>query len=402
MSVTVQSPVIVIGSTTTAMSVARIAAKSGYPVMCACERNGFPTFSRYFRPAETRSGKTWYGELGDTGYAMLDELVAGSGVLIPTADDAAHWCAALPDTLRQRYRTSSPPLDSIRDLQDKRSFSQLVDELGVPHPYTRVIDSEAALSGLRLTRDRPVFLKPTNSQLFVTRYNKKALWIESPEEAAEICRDLRSEGIEFVLQEYVPGGADDHYFIDGFRDRDGRIAAVTARRRLRIYPPSFGNSSYCESVELSVVNAAWGHLQRLLSYVRYRGIFSAEFKRDAEDGEFRILEVNTRPWVYIEFADDCGIDMVDLHVRDAVGADVPLIDGYRVGEGCVSLYSDILSVIESKPRPPIGGVLRQWTGGHLALFRWRDPMPAMRFLSERAGAFARKLGRRLRGRSRDQ
>src|SRR5438046_2545616 len=81
-----------------------------------------------------------------------------------------------------------------------------------------------------------------------------------------------------VLQEDVPGPVTSHYFVDGFVDRDGRVLARFARRRLRMWPPYFGNNSYIVSIPLADVEDAVTMLERLLAGLRYRGIFSAEFK----------------------------------------------------------------------------------------------------------------------------
>ncbi len=122
-----------------------------------------------------------------------------------------------------------------------------------------------------------------------------------------------------------------HYFIDGFIDREGIPRAVFARQRLRIFPPDFGNSTAMISVEADLVSQASGDLLRLLAGAGYRGIFSGEFKRDERDGVYKLLEVNVRPWKYVEFAALCGVDVCDLSYRDALEQDVPTVADYRIG-----------------------------------------------------------------------
>ena len=39
----------------------------------------------------------------------------------------------------------------------------------------------------------------------------------------------------------------DHYFVEGFMDRDGRVCGMLARRRIRMYPKDFGNSTSTET-----------------------------------------------------------------------------------------------------------------------------------------------------------
>ena len=68
-----------------------------------------------------------------------------------------------------------------------------------------------------------------------------------------------------------------------------------------MHPPDFGNSSYMVSVPLQEAAGAVDTLRTIMGHTGFRGIFSAEFKRDADDGLFKLLEVNIRPWWYVEF-----------------------------------------------------------------------------------------------------
>ena len=124
-----------------------------------------------------------------------------------------------------------------------------------------------------------------------------------------------------LVQEYVPGPASSHYFIDGFVSADGRIAARGSRAGgCRMYPRDFGNSTYHVTVPLEEVERRAGAPRRACSRGSdFRGIFSAEFKRDERDGELKILEVNVRPWWYVHFAATCGVNVCELAHREARG-----------------------------------------------------------------------------------
>jgi predicted ATP-grasp superfamily ATP-dependent carboligase len=114
--------------------------------------------------------------------------------------------------------------------------------------------------------------------------------------------------------------------------------------------------------------------------LEYRGIFSAEFKRDARDGEFRILEVNTRAWWYVEFAARCGMNVCRMAYEDAQEAPVAAAPGpYPVGAGCVNLVRDLKSVLVERRRGSVtlGQALANWASAHHHVFRWDDPGPAL-------------------------
>ena len=110
-----------------------------------------------------------------------------------------------------------------------------------------------------------------------------------------------------------------------------------------MHPPDFGNSTHMISVPLSEVEPAAQSLRAILAAIQYRGIFSAEFKLDARDGIFKILEINARVWVFVEFAGRCGVDVCTMAYRDALGLPITDFPVYRSGVRLVSPYVDLTS-----------------------------------------------------------
>jgi predicted ATP-grasp superfamily ATP-dependent carboligase len=145
-----------------------------------------------------------------------------------------------------------------------------------------------------------------------------------------------------------------------------------------MFPADFGNSTYMKSIPVSDVADAVQSLDRLLAHVDYRGVFSAEFKLDERDGLYKILEVNVRPWWYIEFAARCGIDVCYLGYLDALGCEVPPIVDYRVGVSLIYPHNDYFSyrALHRKGEMSLAQWLRSWLGSTQPVFQWADPMPA--------------------------
>ena len=238
-------------------------------------------------------------------------------------------------------------------------------------------------------------MKTRHSQAFARTFGCKALLFRDQDEALARWRNAQEAGFEMVLQEYIPGPPTAHYFLDGFVDRAGEIRARFARRRLRMDPPDFGNSTAMISVPLEEVSGATKSLDRLLTAVGYRGIFSAEFKRDERDGKFKILEVNTRAWWYVEFATNCGVNVCGMACRDARGLPVESVMSYDVGARCVYPYHDwgARKHLSKEARPSLRTLLGFWVGATQPIFRWDDPLPAL----TSAWRYAMYRLRRLRG-----
>lgn len=390
-------PAIVVGSGQTGLGTLRCLRLAGIPSFIACPAGDLATRSRWYRP--TPGHTAWDGRCDAAALDLLRRMPLEHAVLVPGADDAALWLSRLPDDLRARFPVSSSAPRTLEILQDKARFGEHLATNGIPHPRTFPIRRTADIDAIPFGELDRVFLKPTNSQLFLRVTGAKGLWARNRVEMEAIWHRLEAHGLEVLAQEYVPGDATQHYFVDGFRDRNGTLTGLFARRRWRIFPPDFGNSSYCRSVPLEEVGNAVDSLDRLLAGLGYRGIFSAEFKRDARDGTFRILEVNTRAWWYVEFAARCGVNVCRMAWQDALGLAVePAPRNYPVGAGCVNLPGDIITV-RSQPRAargPLHRILAQWVRAHYHVFRLDDPRPGLSVAWEILGRLLRNAGRRPR------
>lgn len=392
-----ETPALVLGRGFTALGALRSLVAAGVPAFVACPADDLVTHSRWYRPPP--GAEHWDGTPGPVGVAALRAMALPRAVLIPGADDAALWLAGLveDEELAARFPVSTSSRATLDILQDKARFGEFLALAGIPHPRTYTIGSLADISRIPFDELDRVFIKPADSQSFSRVLGAKGIWAKRREEFESIWRKLDDDGFKVIAQEYIPGSGADHYFVDGFRSRSGIFSGLFARRRTRLFPADFGNSSYCHSVALGEVGEAVDSVTRLLSRLDYRGIFSAEFKRDARNGTFQILEVNTRAWWYVEFAARCGVNVCAMALDDALGREpVASSRGYRAGVGCVNLMADAKAVRALAAGPERLSwleVLRQWSRACFHVFRWSDPGPSLSVLA-RAG-----IGKLRRGAS---
>lgn len=385
-------PVIVMGQGPTALGILRSLALAGIPAYVACPPGDLTTRSRWYRPTP---GTPWDGRPGPAAEAALRAMPLERAVIVAGADDAALWLSDLPSTdLRERFPIATASREVQALLQDKASFARHLDRLRIPHPLTFHLGSSAEVDAVPMEALGRVFIKPVNSQRFSDVVGAKGIWVHSRAELKDGWAALHAQGFSLMAQEYIPGPPTEHFFIDGFRDARGAYPGLFARQRMRMSPPDFGNSSCSRSIPLDEADEAVGQVCRLLDDVGYRGIFSAEFKRDHRDGRFRIIEVNTRAWTYVEFAARHGVNVCDMAWRDARGEPVPTASrDYPTGKLCVDLYHDLASL----GRMPASGawdkatVAMQWTRADLHVFRLDDPRPALHVL---AGMIRKRVARK--------
>lgn len=395
------TPAIVVGSGIGALGAIRLLARARIPSYSLHVKPAAEARSRWFR---TLPGVT--ETLASAPLAtLLERTSLTRGVLIPCSDALVGEIAELPAALAQRFPSSVSPPAVVTQLTNKAKFAQLLARVGVPRPLTLVLKDALELKQLNGVAFEQLFLKPEDSTSFMSRYGVKGVRVRTLADARTQFERVHADQQPVVVQEYVPGPASNHYLIDGFAAAGGEIRALFARRRLRMHPADFGDSSCMVSVPLSEVEAAVAALRQILSAIGYRGIFSAEFKRDSRDGQFKILEVNARVWIYVEFAGRCGVDVCSLAYRDALGLAPEPPRAPRYGVRLVSPGIDIAAAEQAWANGQLSRVawLRSWLGAQQPLFNWRDPRPALYDYRALAGRLLsrplRRLVRRVRRRS---
>ena len=389
-----RTPVLVLGSPhRTTLGVIRALARAGIPQFAVGAGTSFVSYCRWHRRLHDDFEND---PNADSLSEFLGRLSVERMVLIPCSDA---WVAAvgrLERTLAARFPASIPPQESLDICLDKSRFANMMARLGLPHPRTISI---GAFDDVRTLWDSGFynpFLKPRNSLAFSTRFQKKALLVANADEAIMWIREAGQHGIEFVLQEYIPGPATNHYYVDGFIDRMGTVCARFARRCVRLSDDLFGVSSCMVSIPLNEAKAPIEILDQLLPALRYRGVFNAQFKYDERDGLFKLLDLNPRAWGGVSLAVSCGVNVIDMAYQDALGRPVGQITSYPVGRYWVNAALDnaVCWQLFREGRLTARAWLRTRIGAVPAIFRWDDPLPAIVYFVQ---ATWREIRRRLRG-----
>ena len=370
------SPALVFGADITALAVVRALGRNGVPAYVAGERTGLVDRSRWYRRAPGAPIR----EDGDVDALTryLAELPFERAVAFPCTDMWAVALAAQPAETTDRFPASIAAPPALGTLVDKARFAAAAERLGVPIPRTVHAAGPHDLGELEDADLTALFFKPVDSQAFSRRFGVKAMRARGRFEAIEVLDRVAGAGLEVLLQEYVPGPTTDHIFIDGYVDQGGTMRGCLAYRRLRMHPPEFGNSTMAVTIPLAEVAAAHESLLRLFDGLDYSGLFDAEFKHDSRDGEFKLLEVNARPWWNLEIAGAAGLDLCGIAYRDALGLPLPRSTGYRVGRTWVHPLPDLRAWGAARRHgAPVGPhPLRAFFGGANAIFSRDDPRPA--------------------------
>lgn len=377
-------PALVLGEGNSALGALRALGRRGVRCHVAPAATDFVRRSRWYA--------AWPGRSSPQLSSLLDSAGGETAILVPCSDPWVLAVSGLPPSLATRFPSSVPPRAALETLVNKGAFADLLARQGIPHPRTVRLRAASDVRGLPAELLGRAFLKPADSHAFQQRFERKAFRFTSVAEAETLAAEALSAGLEVMVQEYVPGPPSAHYFLDGFVDRHGRLSACFARQRLRMWPPDFGNSSAMVSVPLAEVAPAHASIEALLSVVRYRGIFSAEFKRDPRDGLFRILEVNARAWKFVDFAAGCGVDVSHMAYKDALGLPVDPVLSYKVGATCVDAYFDrpACAALHRRGELSLAEWARFWLRARPVTFAWDDPLPGLAWILDRLLSLRRR------------
>ena len=369
------NPVLILGAGFTALGALRAFARKGIPayVVIDEEDDCAIRFSRWFRsPKLIRT-------MSQTLLSFLDSGSLTRAVIIPCSDQWVEATARLPRRLSRSFPSTIASQRSVAILLDKGHLAKTMTKLDLPHPRTILLTTAKDVAELPERAFTNFFLKPRNSFNFTKQFRVKAVMIRGRDEAIRRFNQIVRNGHQVVLQEYIPGPPTAHYLIDGFIDRTGMVRALFASRRIRMYPERFGDSTYLVSIPIAHLNRTLEDLLKLLRFVDYCGIFNAEFKYDRRDDEFKLLEVNIRPWWQIEFAQNCGVDICGLAYNDALGQTLETITDYKIGEHCAIPCLDLWSHLVGRDREPttLSSMFCSWLGSTSLPFALDDPVPGI-------------------------
>jgi predicted ATP-grasp superfamily ATP-dependent carboligase len=367
---------LILGGAHGSLEIARSLGRRGVPVWLIVSDNPLATLSRYVARCLSWPGPEWSGAV-----AYLADLAARHGlhgwVLFPGGDAEVQFIAQNHKALGALFTLTTPAWDVARFAIDKRAMNARAAELGLAQPLSRYPRTRDDLSGLDLRF--PVVIKPVDCEgrdAFVTAKAWRA-----DDQHALLARYDKVEAVvgadRIMVQELIPGDGRAQFSYAGIWHRGAPVGALVARR-VRQYPVDFGfTSTFVETIaQQSVEDAAC----RFLASLDYSGLVEIEFKHDARDGRYKILDVNARTWTWIALGAAAGVDFAALQWRLARGERVEPQAAARAGVTWRYLSRDLVAAAQEMfagaLAPTDGlGLLRPTSAS--AVFAWDDPLPAM-------------------------
>jgi predicted ATP-grasp superfamily ATP-dependent carboligase len=372
------APAIVVGGSVNGLSFVRSLARRGVPTLLL---DSEPLIGMYTRlatalvlPPVATEPDVWLRLL-----TRIGERSPRRPVLFVTTDAHMVFVGEHAESLRRTLAFAVPARDVLERIVDKRLQYEAAAAAGIPIPTTFFPGSPEEVETLAERLTYPCILKPYKSHEGRGRIKKKVLVVERSGDLAPAFAEIASPGVEFMIQEIVPGPDSELYGYLAFWDARGREALWLTKRKLRQNPPHFGDGSLQITVDAPIVAE---QSRRFLSTLGYVGFVGVEFKRDPRDGTFRLMEINPRTVSGNQLAISSGVDFPWLVYRHLTGDASVLADvaPFRRGVRYVNEEWDFRSYLAMRREGTLTlarWLASVWGAEAFAVGSWRDPGPLL-------------------------
>jgi predicted ATP-grasp superfamily ATP-dependent carboligase len=346
------------------LGVIRGLGRFGIPVHCVHESRLAPAaHSRY-----VRGRWLWRAEPADVGTVLaglrrVGEHLGRPAVLLPTDDAGAIFLAEHGAPLREWFCFPDPPSHLPRQVAGKFTLHQLCRELGVPSAEAELVEEWQQARAFAERVGFPMVGKLAEPWADHPQQCPSTTIVRSRQQLADL---HRASGGGLLLQEYLPGAPGGDWFFHGYCTTDGRCAPGFTGVKERSYPAHSGLTSLGRCAD----NPELARLATdLLARVGFRGIVDLDFRQDARDGQYKLLDFNPRLGAQFRlFADAGGADLALAAYLDLTGQ-LPATGSPRPGRRFVVENYD-----------PVAA-LGYWRRGELGPLSWRR---SLRGVEERA------------------
>jgi predicted ATP-grasp superfamily ATP-dependent carboligase len=246
----------------------------------------------------------------------------GPAILIPTDDESVLLVEAHAAELRTCFRFPAQPERLAESLSSKREMARLCAEHDVPTPWTHAILDREDLVARQAGLTFPAMVKSIDGARTFRRTGERMRIVEDAPALLRAYDELEDPELpNLLIQEYIPGGPESVWMLNGYFDADSECRLAVTGRKLRQLPPYTGVTT----LGICVPNPDVEELtRRFMKSVGYRGVLDIGYRYDARDGRYKLLDVNPRVGATFRlFACAGGIDVVHALYLDLTGQAIP-------------------------------------------------------------------------------
>ena len=329
----------VLGSYETGLGIVRALGRTGIPVHVIDHNRQHAAHSRYAasmrvcpRPSSDPDG--FISRLYDLASAQPSKPV-----VFVSADEFLEPIAHARAKLAEVMHLNIPNAALLGRISDKRFQSALAEAAGIPVPITRTVDALDEIDAAIQAIPTPAFIKGRSAVEWRAAFggSTKGYVVRSPSEFRATLERVIGKGVRALVQELIPGDATQHCKVSAYYSQHSEVIAAFTLRKKRQHPSDFGFGCVVESERLPELMDIG---LRFMSHIGYTGTGSAEFKFDARDGQYKLIELNPRYWQQNALAERCGTHFALLEYDEMTDAPMRRVGPYRDGVKWVNIHAD--------------------------------------------------------------
>jgi predicted ATP-grasp superfamily ATP-dependent carboligase len=309
-----------------ALGVCRSLGMQGVPcVVLSHDRTAPAQYSRYGRRVACPPAADEHG---------LVEVLEGLGrtcrerpVLFLTDDAALVALHRHRARLEDWYRFPMSPWPVVSRLIYKDELYRELEGV-VPVPRTVVPGDASGLAAAARAVGFPAVVKPflrcragsdeSGDVPIEKLFGAKAVRVRTDGELAAVQRRASEHGFPLLVQEEIEGPVASLVSVGLYATRTDVPATFTSRKLGQV-PADFGDGLVVEAIdEPAVIPLA----TRAIRHFGYHGMADIEFKWDQRTGTYKLLDINPRPWLWINLPTACGVNLPYAAYLDALGRPV--------------------------------------------------------------------------------
>lgn len=222
------------------------------------------------------------------------------------------------------YTMIVPAKEQLYNIIDKANLMQIASTCGTHIPKTCDINT------LEQTKDftYPLLIKGREGLSFYKATHQKAIQVNNEEELVSKIQEIALLTNDVMIQELIPFDKQNRVVSFTCFAINGEIQTYWMGQKLREHPIKYGTATMSESV---LIPQVLDEATPLVKTLNYTGICEIEFMRDTRDGNYKLIEINPRTWLWVGLAKACGIDYAKMMYRYVNGIEQTYPITYEVG-----------------------------------------------------------------------
>ncbi|WP_062351249.1 carboxylate--amine ligase [Bacillus kwashiorkori] len=301
-------------------------------------------------------------------------------VLIPCHDNYVEIIDEYLHELKKYYLLLDIEQGLYTKAMDKGSLYDLAKDFQVLVPESLSVDDENLLEKVDTMIKYPCIVKPTDSPAFVAKFRRKIFKVHNQEQLLDAINQAKEANLEVIVQRIIPGFDDHMYTFDAYLNNDSKVVHWVTCQKQRQFPINFGASVYTGQKyvpELYDIGA------KFLEGIGFKGFVEIEFKKDAETGQYYLIELNVRTTNFNSLLYKIGMNFPYILYRELTGNPLPpSAIKHDTNTYFWYAYEDFLAIKDylKTKQLTLGQVIRSlFAKKAYAIWDWKDPKPGLVF-----------------------